>query len=127
MKLNAAVRNHYADYLSDQLDGGTIEFRTGTAPTDPDTTATGTLLGAVTCNATFSGAASAGAITANAFTQDSSADNTGTIGYARGKASGGTAVIDFSVGTSGADIIVPTLSVVAGQPIQITSMTITFS
>lgn len=59
---------------------------------------------------------------------DVSADATGTAAIARVKDSDGNTVIsDFSVGTSGTDIIVNNTSFTAGQQVSITSATITHS
>lgn len=85
-----------------------------------------TLLAELTCNATFAPAASAGVLTLNAITQDSSADATGTATWARiFKSDGTTIVLDCSVGTSAADIILTTVSIVAAAAVSVTSATIT--
>lgn len=94
--------------------------------TRPATGGTATTLGAqLTCSATFAPAASGGVLTANAITQDSSADNTITAAWARLTTSGGTAVADISAGTSGTELILTTTSIVATQPVSVSSLTIT--
>lgn len=85
-----------------------------------------TLLAELTLNATFAPAASGGVLTLNAITQDSSADSTGTATWARiFKSDGTTIVLDCSVGTSAADIILNTTSIVAAAAVACTSATIT--
>ena len=84
-----------------------------------------TLLAELTCNATFAAAASSGVLTLNSITQDSSANATGTATWFRLVTSGGTFVLDGNVGTSGSDLNLTTTSIVSGQPVSITSFTIT--
>lgn len=57
---------------------------------------------------------------------DTSADNTGTAALARIRTSTGTDIITgLTVGTSGADIILDSLSITAGQTVTLNSATIT--
>jgi hypothetical protein len=87
-----------------------------------------TLLAELTCNATFAAAASAGVLTLNAITQDSSANATGTATWFRiVKADGTSFVLDGSVGTTGSDLNLTTTGIVATQPVSITSFAITES
>ena len=85
-----------------------------------------TLLAELTCNATFAAAASSGVLSLNAITQDSSANATGTATWFRiVKSDGTTHVLDGSVGTSGSDLNLTTTSIVATQPVSVSSFTIT--
>jgi hypothetical protein len=84
-----------------------------------------TLLAELTCNATFAPGAASGVLTLNAITQDSSANATGTATWFRITTSGGTFVLDGNVGTSGSDLNLTTTSIVATQPVSVTSFTIT--
>ena len=85
-----------------------------------------TLLAQLTCNATFAPGAVNGVLTLNAITQDSSADATGTASWFRIVQSDGTTfVLDGDVGTSGSDLNMTTLSIVATQPVSVTSFVIT--
>ena len=84
-----------------------------------------TLLAELANSATFAPAASGGVLTANAITQDSSANATGTAAWGRGCTSGGTAVMDWNVGTSGSDMNLTTTAVVITQPVGVTSFVIT--
>ena len=85
-----------------------------------------TVLAELTCNATFAPAAASGVLTLNAITQDSSANATGTATWFRiVKSDGTTHVLDGNVGTSGSDLNLTTTSIVTGQPVSISSFTIT--
>lgn len=80
------------------LNNGTIEIRTGNPP-GIGAAATGTLLATLGLNATAFAAAAARQRVANAITAAVAAAD-GTAGYARLKASGGTAVADVKAGGS---------------------------
>ena len=84
-----------------------------------------TLLAELTCNATFAPAASGGVLTLNAITQDSSANATGTATWFRIVTSAAAFCVDGSVSTSGSDLNLTTTSIVATQPVSVTSFTIT--
>ena len=126
MKLSTTARNAACNAVVDLADNGYVRIYSGSAPANPQTAASGTLLAELRFNATAFGAAATGAATANAFTADSSANADGTAGYARLLQSDGSTVIaDCSVGTSGADINLNSLSISTGFEVQITSMTYT--
>jgi hypothetical protein len=115
------------DSIRDNFNSGFIRIYSGTRPTDADTALSGnTLLAELTFSATAFPVSSGGVLTANAITQDSTADNTGTASFARLVESGGTTVIaDISVGTSGTEMILNTTSIVAGAVVSCSSLTIT--
>jgi len=123
MEITIAARNAAGTALTDLVNSGSIEIRTGTSP-GVDSAATGTLLGTLPLSVTAFGTWSSGSATANAITQDASADNTGTAGYFRALNSGSGAVIDGDVGTSGTDMILNSVSITAGATIDITSWVI---
>ena len=125
--LAIARRKATIDAITARLNSGVIKIYTGTRPATPDTALSGnTLLGTLTFGDTAFGAADSSAVaTANAITQDSSADATGTAAWARMLESDGTTVVaDCNVGTSAADIVLNTTSIVTGGPIVISSMTL---
>jgi hypothetical protein len=64
-------------------------------------------------------------LTFNAFTEDSSADATGTASWARIEDSAGAWVMDMDVGTSGTELVMNTTSITAGGPIRIDSGSLT--
>jgi hypothetical protein len=128
--LSTAARNAAAGGIAALLDAGpgaaTIKIYTGTQPAGPGTAVSGqTLLGTLTCSDPAFGAASNGVSTASAITSDTSADASGTAAWFRAADSTGLAVIDGSVGTSAADMILSSVNIVLGGTIAITSWTIT--
>ena len=108
--------------------GGSLRIYTGTQPA-LNGAVTGTLLATLPLSATAFGTptASAGTVTAtaNAITS-ATAGNTGTAGYhAILKSDGTTVVLTGSVGTSGADLNLATLSIVSGATVSCSSYTFT--
>ena len=127
IKLSTSARNAMLDGITSTV-GGSAKLRIydGSQPAGPGTAvSTQVLLAELTCNATFAPAASGGVLTLNAITQDSSADATGTASWFRIVTSGGTAVIDGSVSTSGADMNLNSTSIVSGGSVSVTSATFT--
>jgi hypothetical protein len=127
-----------ASGLLDAFDGGTgrINIYTGSQPAGGNTAASGTLLGTLTLASDSADAgASAGECEFNTVTSDTSADASGTAGWGRIYLTGDTAPgstadsddrrLDFSVGTSGADVNFDTVTFVAGGTIAISSLSIT--
>jgi hypothetical protein len=116
-----------------QANSGTINIYDGTQPTDAETAiTTQNLLATLTFGATaFAASVVTGAAgsrvataTANAITDDTSADRTGTATWFRVLKSGGAqAVMDGSVAAVGgtADMLLATTSLVAGQDVAISS------
>ena len=136
MALNTRISNVAAiaacNAIVDLLDGAgsTIKIYTASQPANPDVAiGAQTLLGTLTFATPAYGAAAdanpGGRATANAITGDASADATGTAAWFRKATSGGTAHIDGEVGTSGADMNLNTISIVAGATIDITADTVT--
>jgi hypothetical protein len=118
------------------LNSGKLEIYTGTQPTDANTAlGAQTLLSTLTFGSTAfvspavaSGSAGSKIVTAtaNTITSDTSAAATGTAAWFRAfKSDGTTVVMDGSVGTSGADLNLNTLSIVTGATVSCTSFTIT--
>jgi hypothetical protein len=128
-KYSNTMVNAEANAVGNALDSGYIRIYSGTQPATADTALSGnTLLAELRFGADAFGAASAGVITANAITSDSSADATGTATFARILASDGTTVwFDGSVGTSDANVILNTTSIVAGAVVSCSSLTFTVS
>jgi hypothetical protein len=122
---STAIRNGMMDFITTMAGGSALlRIYDGSRP------ATGgpatNLLAELTCNATFAPAASGGVLTLNAITQDSSANATGTATWFRiVKSDGTTLVMDGSVGTSGSDLNLTTTSIIAAQPLSVTSFVLT--
>ncbi|QEX18490.1 hypothetical protein FRZ44_37970 [Hypericibacter terrae] len=133
-RISNAAAKAACDAIVGLLDAGagaaTAKLYTTAQATDPDTAiGAQTLLGTLTFSDPAFGAAAdanpGGRATASAITDDSSADATGTAAWFRCADSNGVAVIDGSVGTSGADMNLNTVAIVAGAAISITSWTVT--
>ena len=126
-RLANAQRSRGLDAITARLNSGKLRLYSGTRPATPDTALSGnTLLAELTYNATAFGAAVNGVATANAITQDSAADASGTATFARSVESDGTTVVlDQEVGTSGANVNLNTVAIGAGAPVSITAMTLT--
>lgn len=112
-----------------RLNTGYLRIYSGTRPTTPDTALSGnTLLAELRFSATAFGtptSAVPSVATANAITQDSSADASGTATWFRCLQSDGTtAEFDGNCGTSGSDLNLNSTSIVVGGIVQITSLTI---
>jgi hypothetical protein len=123
-----AQANAVNDARRTAYNSGTLRFYTGARPANVAAGVSGTLLGSLALASTAFGASSNRIITAGTVTQDSSADATGTIGYAACFASDGTTLVSLhscGVSGSGAECIVNSLSVTSGQPISCSSFTIT--
>ena len=121
---STALRNAILDAITTAVgSSGLLRIYDGTRPATGGSATT--LLAQLTCNATFAPDASSAVLTLNAITADSSADATGTATWFRITTSGGTAVIDGNVGTSGSDLNFNTTSIVAGANVSVSSFTIT--
>jgi hypothetical protein len=108
------------------LNNGTIKLYSGTRPATADAALAGnTLLATGTFGAAAFGAAVAGVSTANAITQESNAPAGGVATFARLLTSGGAAVADISVGTSGTELVINSTTIVAALIVQFSSLTLT--
>lgn len=118
--------NTEANALAALMNGGTIQFYSGTQPVNANTALSGnTLLATCTFGNPAYGSAANGILTANAITQGT-AVATGTATFARlFKSDGTTVVLDCTVGTSGAGINLNTTSIVSGGLVQVTALTYT--
>lgn len=118
---------------------GQFRIYTGSAPAAIETAATGTLLSTAVIgdgvvdafNATNTTTLVATGVTSRlspaAFARDTSIANTGTAGYWRIYDAGGTARLQGSVGTSGAELNLNTTSFVTGGTFTVTAFDITIA
>ena len=126
-KISNAAANAAADAVCALVDNGYLRIYDGSQPATSDTAVTTqVLLAELRFNAdAFAGAVN-GVANANAFTGDSSANATGTASWFRALKSDGTsAVWDGSVGTSGCDLNLNTVSVSMGATVDVTGFTYT--
>lgn len=104
---------------------GHRDVYSGVQPTSPDTAVGSQVrLAHLTFSSTAFAASVNGVATANAITADSS-PVAGVATWYRDSSGAGTAVIDGTVGTSDADMIVPSTTIVADEPFAIASATYT--
>lgn len=127
MALNIGVA--FKNSILDQLDttfpaGSTLKVYTGSRPTNTTDAATGTLLYTVTLPATPWAAASGGSKSKNG-TWSATSVAAGASGWARLANAADNIRVDFTVGTSGADIIVNTVTVLNAKTQTITAITVT--
>lgn len=127
LNYRATDRNSMLDVLTSSIgSNGLLRIYDGSQPTTTDTALGGqTLLAELACSATFAAGASSGVLTANAISNDSSANATGTASWFSVTTSGGTRIIDGTVGTSGTDMIIDNTSINAGQVVSCSSFVIT--
>lgn len=120
-----ALRNARADAITTFAgNSGKLRFYSGTQPATGGTATT--MLAELTCNATFAPASSGGVLTLNAITAAASAAATGTATWFRLLKSDGTTIVcDGTVGTSGADINMNSVSFVAGGNVAVSSFVLT--
>lgn len=109
---------------------GQIKVYDGTQPANPDVAVSSqNLLATLELSAPAFGAAAddnpGGKATASSITSDSSIDLTGTAAWFRVLDRDGTAIMDGSVGTSSADMILDSVALTAGETLSITSWTVT--
>jgi hypothetical protein len=124
---NLAV-NTKADAQGVLLNSGFLDIYDGTQPVTGDTAIGAQVkLARLTFGATAFGAAVAGVATANAITQDPSADASGTATWFRALKSDGTPVMDGSVGTATSNINLNSVAISAGAAVSCTAFTLTES
>jgi hypothetical protein len=123
LTISAAAAQAMAVALATDIgSAATIEIRTGTKPATPETAASGTLLATVAISGSFT--ASGGSLTA-ANPAAVTVAASGTAAHFRVKTSGGTAKVDGTVGTSGADMNLDNVALVSGGSVDLGVPTIT--
>jgi len=122
------------DTLTASAASGKLRIYSGTQPADADAgIGAGTLLAELTMGATAFGSATSTAstnsvLTANAITSDTSADATGTAAWFRlWQSNGTTPILDGSVGTSAADMILNSVAIQVGATVAISAFTVTLA
>lgn len=126
-KLSNVGANAEADAVCALANSGFLRLYDGTQATSADTAlGAQVLLAELTFGNPAFGAASAGVATANAITQDSSANASGTCTWFRVVKSDTTTVLfDGSVGTSGCNLNLNSVAISSGAAVQVTSLTFT--
>jgi hypothetical protein len=127
---SAPARNAMVDALAALLNTGYLRIYSGAQPaTADDAPGAGTLLAELRFGNPAFAAAAAGQAAANAITQDSAANATGTAAWFRAlKSDGATTVLDGNVGKTGDantnNLELGTDQIVQDAIIQVTAMTI---
>ncbi len=127
LKTAITARNAALDAIAPLANTGYIRIYDGTQAATPETAlGAQVLLAELRFGATAFGASASGVITANAITSDTSINATGTASWYRALKTDGTTVLwDGSVGTATSDMILNSVSLVAGAQLDITSLTYT--
>ena len=131
VRFSTTALNGFLDTLNTRIgSGGFLRIYSGSKPANADAALSGnTLLAQLPLSATPFAAASSRSVTANAITTDTVADATGTASFASFVTSGGTRVIDCTVGEAAdsADITLDNKSIQANADVSVTSLTLTLS
>jgi hypothetical protein len=124
---SVAARNAKLDAIRASFNNGYLRIYDGAQPAGPDTAiGAQVLLAELRFGATAFPAASGGVLTANPLTSDSAANATGTAAWYRCFQSDGTTPLhDGTVGTSNANAIVATTSIVQNAVVDCSAFTIT--
>lgn len=124
--ISDTAANAAANAVTAICNGGTLNIYSGTQPTNANTALSGqTLLATMTLSNPAFGSASAGVATANAI-GSTTALASGTGSWFRVLESNGTTVVfDGSVGTSGCDLNLNSVSFASGEAVSVTSFTYT--
>jgi len=127
LQYSVAVANAKLDAIETTVGtSAVLKIYTGSMPANVAAARTGTVLASLTLPSDWMAAASAGSKAKAGTWQDTSADNTGTAAYFTIFASDGTtAHIQGTVGVSGTDMIVDSVSFTSGQSFTINTFTIT--
>jgi hypothetical protein len=116
LALNAAL---------DVLNAGFIEIYDGTQPATPNVAVGAQVkLAKLSLNATAFGASSGGTKTANAITSSAALATSTATWFRAFKADDTTAVIDGSVGTASADMILNDVAITTGGTVAVSSWTV---
>ena len=126
LTLSAAAVTAMADALGALLDGGAVHIFSGARPATPTIAiTTQTLLATVPFASPAFGAAVAGVITAHPMTDDADCAASGTAAFFRAVTSGGDPIGDGSVGTSDADCLLSSTSILQHGVVSMTSVVLT--
>jgi hypothetical protein len=122
-----AIRNARLDAITTAIgSNGLLRIYDGSQPATV-ATALGAqvMLAELALSATAAAGASGGVLTFSAISNDASANATGTASWGTLTTSGGTRTVDFTVGTSGTDMIIDNTSINSGQVVSCSSFVIT--
>jgi len=126
VRIKLTTRNDgLARITTDIGTSGLLRIYNGTQPATADAALSGnTLLAQLALSATAAAAPSAGVLTANAISDDASADATGTQTWATLTTSAGVRIVDMSCGNGSGDLNLSG-TITAGGTVSVSSLTIT--
>ena len=127
MSLQYAVdlRNAQLDQIEAILGTSPIlRIRSGAPPASVATADSGTVLVEMTLPSDWMAAAASGSKAKSGTWEDTSADASGIAGHFRIYTSGGVAKVQGTVGESATDMIIDNTDINAGQPVSVTSFSI---
>ena len=129
LQYSTTLRNAQLDTIETTIGtSAVLKFRTGSPPSDVAASDSGTVLATLSLPSDWMAAASAGAKAKTGTWEDTSADNTGTVGHFRIYASDGTTAHMQGTVTAtggGGDMTVDNVSFAAAQAFSVTSFTLT--
>jgi hypothetical protein len=127
VQLSTTVRNARLNSIETTIGtSAVVKIFTGSPPANCAAADSGTTLATLSLPSDYFNAASSGSMTKLGTWTVASAANTGTAGYFRMyDSAAATCHVQGTVGTSGADMIVNTTSVVSGQSFTINTFTLT--
>jgi len=127
VQLSTTVRNARLNSIETTIGtSAVVKIFTGSPPANCAAADSGTMLATLSLPSDYFNAASSGSMTKLGTWTVASASNTGTAGYFRMyDSTAATCHVQGTVGTSGADMIVNTTSVVSGQSFTINTFTLT--
>jgi hypothetical protein len=127
IQFSAAVRNARLDAIETAIGASAVlMIRTGAVPANVAAADSGTVLATLNLPSDWMAGATGGSKALAGTWTDASADATGTAAHFRIYASGGTVPhMQGTVGLSGTDMIVDSVSFTAGQTFNITTFTLT--
>lgn len=130
LSYTTTLRNNQLNEVTALIDAGSgagkVRIYSGSVPANVGASlGAAVLLAELALTDPSAGAASGGVLTFSAIADDTSADASGTASFARFLDSDNNAVVQGTVGTSGADINFNSVTFVAGGLVEITSFTIT--
>lgn len=126
LKKSEAARDAEMQAIVDLIGAsGTLEIYDGTQPTNPDTALGAQNLLAVLTLANPCGTVNSGVLTFDTITGDASADASGDATWFSLKDSMGNRVAEGTVGESDANMIIDEATIVAGQQLNCSGLTLT--
>jgi hypothetical protein len=126
IKLSTAVRNIRLDGTETYISTSPVlKIRSGSPPANCAAADSGTVLATLNLPSDWMASATAGAKSKSGTWSDTSADNAGTAGHFRIYDFGGVCHIQGTCGTSGADMILDSVTFLAGQVFTVISFTLT--